>query len=229
MNFISVFFKKIGNIFYKISLSINSHKETYSIQSKRVEPWFKVDGDHTLRLNYKLDDNSIVFDLGGYKGEWANNIHCKYGCNVIIFEPINKYYDLIKNKFSHNKKIQLFKAGLGARNEKVLMSVAAESTSQFKVNENSTEVDIYSISDFFNNKNISRVDLMKINIEGGEYELLENMVELGLVNKIQNIQVQFHDFIPNAEVRMKKIQSQLAKTHKLTYQYEFVWENWTLK
>ena len=54
------------------------------------------------------------------------------------------------------------------------------------------------------------------------------MIETGFVNQIDNIQVQFHDFIPNAEERMQKIQKHLEKTHRLTYQYLFVWENWNL-
>ena len=46
---------------------------------------------------------------------------------------------------------------------------------------------------------------------------------------IANIQVQFHDFVLDAESRMKSIQADLRKTHELTYQYDFVWENWKLK
>ena len=70
---------------------------------------------------------------------------------------------------------------------------------------------------------------MKINIEGGEYDLLEHFLESGFIKNINNIQIQFHDFIPNAEERMKKIQYELEKTHSLTYQYPFVWENWQRK
>lgn len=70
---------------------------------------------------------------------------------------------------------------------------------------------------------------MKINIEGGEYELIEHFIESEFVKEIRDIQVQFHDFIPDAGVRMKKIQEELKNTHFLTYQYEFVWENWRRK
>ena len=77
--------------------------------------------------------------------------------------------------------------------------------------------------------NIERIDLMKINIEGGEYDLLEHLIKTGWIDKIINIQVQFHDFVENAEARMLAIQNDLAKTHELTYQYKFVWENWRLK
>ena len=69
---------------------------------------------------------------------------------------------------------------------------------------------------------------MKVNIEGGEYDLLEGLIENGLTARIRNIQVQFHDFVPNAYERMKNIQLSLSKTHKITYQFEFVWENWEL-
>jgi hypothetical protein len=70
------------------------------------------------------------------------------------------------------------------------------------------------------------IDLLKINIEGGEYELLEHIIEKTLQNKIRNIQVQFHTWIENCEDRRKNIQDILRKTHKLTYNYDFVWENW---
>ena len=70
--------------------------------------------------------------------------------------------------------------------------------------------------------------MIKINIEGSEYDLLEHLIETYFIANIGNIQVQFHNFIDNAKERMRNIQTNLAKTHKLTYQYEFVWENWKL-
>ena len=40
-----------------------------------------------------------------------------------------------------------------------------------------------------------KIDLLKINIEGGEYEVLENLIENDLIKNIDNIQIQFHDFV----------------------------------
>jgi hypothetical protein len=37
------------------------------------------------------------------------------------------------------------------------------------------------------------------------------------------------EVVDHAFDRMRAIQEQLAITHQLTYQYEFVWENWRLK
>ena len=67
---------------------------------------------------------------------------------------------------------------------------------------------------------------MKINIEGGEYELLDRLLDTGLINIIDNLQVQFHDHVDGAIGRMQRIQSRLGTKFNLTYQVPFVWENW---
>ncbi|MEM7512644.1 MAG: FkbM family methyltransferase, partial [Bacteroidota bacterium] len=88
------------------------------------------------------------------------------------------------------------------------------------------EVRLIAFPEAINELGSNHIDLIKINIEGGEFELLEAIIDAGWVDKIDNIQVQFHDFVPNARERMMEIQKKLSFTHELTYQYDFVWENW---
>ena len=40
------------------------------------------------------------------------------------------------------------------------------------------------------------------------------------------LQIQFHNFIPNAEKLREDIREDFSKTHHLTYDYYFIWENW---
>jgi cell wall assembly regulator SMI1 len=91
------------------------------------------------------------------------------------------------------------------------------------------KVKLVCLADFVSENRIRHIDLMKVNIEGGEYDLLEHVIATGLIHRVENIQVQFHDFFPDAVRRMAKIHDELTKTHYLTYQYRFVWENWRLK
>ena len=76
---------------------------------------------------------------------------------------------------------------------------------------------------------IAHIDLMKINIEGAEYEVLQHLIDSGLIGRITNVQVQFHDCVPFARARRASIRRQLEHTHELTYDFSFVWENWRLK
>lgn len=189
----------------------------------------EINGDKTLRLNYALNKESLVFDLGGYEGQWSSDIFSKYQCNIWIFEPFQKYAQNIIKRFEQNEKIKVFEFGLGERDNTLKIFVNDDATSTFRKSGEGYDIKLISAADFINSKGVKYIDLMKINIEGGEYELLESLIDKGFINNIGNIQVQFHDFVPNAKERMQKIQSSLMKTHKITYEYEFVWENWALK
>ena len=103
------------------------------------------------------------------------------------------------------------------------------SSSLFSHGENFTEIQLKSVVEFMETEKIENIDLIKINIEGGEFEFFEKILSSNLALKFDNIQVQFHDFVPDSDSRMKQIQNELSKTHFLTYQFEYVWENWKRK
>ena len=198
-------------------------------QKKRVIPWFKDQGDTTLRLNYDLDETSLVFDLGGYKGQWTSDIVAMYCCKIHVFEPVIGFAEQIEKRFYKNPNILVHRLGLSNKTKSVKIAVSEDGSSIFKHGNDLREIRLVLAYDFLKDKGISKIDLMKINIEGGEYDLLDHLIDSGLIRRIKNIQVQFHDFVPNAEKRMAGIQAGLEKTHMLTYQYPFVWENWRIK
>lgn len=196
---------------------------------KRTIPWFVINGDRTFRLNYDLNENSIVFDLGGYEGQWASDIFSKYCCYVHIFEPVKKFSNSIKKRFINNSKIIVHQFGLSEENKVAKIAVDKNSSSVFKKGCALENITLFKAIDFMQKNNIYNIDLMKINIEGGEYDLLDHLILTDFIKNIKNIQIQFHDFVANSEQRMLIIQNNLTKSHNLTYQYPFVWENWKIK
>jgi len=196
-----------------------------SEKEKRVMPWFKINGDETLRVEYDLSERSIVFDMGGYEGKWAKDIFARYACRIYIFEPVPEYYTRIRDRFMKNNKVSVFDYGLDKENRSIELALLGDGTSMFKKGSRQIRIKLVRAEDFMNEHRIDHIDLMKINIEGGEYDLLEHLIGSGFAGKINDIQVQFHDFVPRAEERMRNIQSKLLENHYLTYQYAFVWEN----
>lgn len=222
--------KKIINKLYnttsKIIRRLVGKKNPAEIQFDRVKPWTQINGDKTLRLEYPLDATSTVVDVGGFEGQWASDIYAKYCCKIFIFEPVQNFADQIKKRFILNKNIVCYDIGLSNKNIEIEISLSGDKSSLFKTDSGMEKIKIVNTSEFLTTNKISIIDLMKMNIEGAEYDLLENIIDSGFVKNINNIQIQFHDFVPNANERKAKIQDQLSKTHHLTYQYEFVWENW---
>jgi FkbM family methyltransferase len=191
--------------------------------------WFNDNGDNTLRLDYDLNDNSIVFDLGGYHGGWAKNIIDIYNCNIYIFEPFINYFNLIKDKFNSNDKVKIYNFGLSNKTSEELLYISEDGSSIFQKNNNAIKINLVDINNFLQEEKLTQIDLIKINIEGSEYDVLEQLIQSDYINNIKNIQVQFHKFVENAENRRNEIRKKLSETHYETYCYEFVWENWRLK
>lgn len=218
--------RTLKNKFFKRKKAEN--KPLYTID-KNIDKWIEAKGDETLRLDYDLREDSVVFDVGGYHGDWATDIFCKYGCFVHIFEPVQKFVDIIQTRFSNNNKIFLHHYGMGAKDESIEITIDEDASSIIKSSENTEKIKLINAIKVFKDFNIEHIDLMKINIEGGEYDLLEYFIRTDLISKIHTIQVQFHEFVPDAVNKMKSIQQKLSETHELTYQFEFIWENWRIK
>jgi len=214
---------------YGIIILYNKLKQSKYVRKQNIEVqrWFNDNGDETLRLNYEqLDSNSIVFDLGGYKGDFASDIFSKYCCNIYIFEPVRQYSTNIINRFNKNLKIKIFSFGLGAKRETLSISINKDASSIYNSSYKKEIIEIFPFKEFIFNNHIEYINLLKINIEGGEYDLINHILETNLISCIENIQIQFHIFIPNAETLRKSIHEKLKLTHYLTYNYNFVWENW---
>ena len=191
-----------------------------------VQKWFSHDGDNTHRMNYDLNENSVVLDLGGFHGEWANKIWHKYNCFIYVFEPIPNLYEYINERFKDNEKIKVFNFGISDVDKTIGITLNNDGSSFYLEGQDKVECSVKSVYKFFVENNIKKVDLMKINIEGDEYPVMKSLLDTGLIDRIDNIQVQFHDFIPNCVELRESIHERISKTHELTYNYEFVWENW---
>ena len=196
-----------------------------------VRKWHADGGDYAFRFNYDLSDQSIVLDLGGYEGQWASDLFARYQCPIFIFEPVAAFANRIRDRFAKNKTIQVHQYGLGDVSRSEEISIAGDGSSVFGKSRNKETIEIVDVTEWIES-NLSTdqsIDLMKINVEGCEYEILDRLIKTHLVNRIKNIQVQFHQVMPDSAARMERIQSQLIKTHTPTYQYTFVWENWKHK
>ncbi len=171
-----------------------------------------------LRYEYNLQPDSNVIDLGAYQGEWANEIHARYKCHLVVVEPT----EYIRG-FQHGRIIN---KAAGTHNGKISFGGRCYYTSIFEPGDHEYEcIDINPLLESF-----TEIDLLKINIEGAEYDVLQHIIGADLNSRIKNVQVQFHQIegVPY-KLWYDEIAKQLSLTHKLTWHYPFCWENWQLK
>lgn len=177
-----------------------------------------------LRYEYPLTPDSIVWDCGGYHGTFAEIIYTKYRCNVVVFEPIPEHAEIISKRFEGNTKIKVIRAAVAGKTEIGQVFIQGDSSGRFATGAY-RDVPFINICHLITGK----VDLLKLNIENGEYDVLERIISNEMAPMFHNIQVQFHTGIPDFEKRHANILEKLLVTHDLTFDAPFCWEGFSLK
>ncbi len=224
--------KKIIKRYSKLYTLLKSIKKYlrifYNKKAFGTYMWNLRKGDDKLSLDYPLNNDSIFFDVGGYTGEFTEKIINKFNCYSYIFEPSNEFFKIIEKKFNNKPNIFMINSALSDYSGISHLGGGGTGSSIVKKGGNE-EVSVISFKDFIDENKITNIDYLKLNIEGSEYELLEHIIEIGFIKNINHIQVQFHNFVPDAGKKRKNLRTKLKKTHGIVFNFPFVWERWDLK
>lgn len=168
-----------------------------------------------LRYEYDLSPGDTVIDCGAYSGEWAEAIFSRYGCKVICIEPGPWIVGFSRGQVI-NKAAATYDGVMKFGGNAYYTSAHEELTHEYPC------FDFNALL-----KEQGEIALLKMNVEGAEYDLLDHVIGAGLHTAIRNLQVQFHQIEGEPyHDRYEAIQMEMAKTHRLTFCYPFVWENW---
>lgn len=141
----------------------------------------------------QLDETAVVFEVGSFKGRWALQICEKYNPFMYCFEP-QEWACRVTRDVLKNFNARMFNFGLGASN--AMAPMAEFGTDGAKIAPDGVEGEyIISIRDISQvliqiGVGINEIDLMLVNIEGGEYELLPYMFRQEIFPEV--LMVQFH-------------------------------------
>ena len=189
---------------------------------------FYRNGGNELLFDVPVSTGSLVIDAGGYKGEWTATMIARYGCRSEVFEPVPSYADHCKLLFGRNTLVRVHAAALGGSSRITKFSFAANGTSEFITTEstNIVEAPVVDVSQVFDQLGGEPVACLKLNIEGGEYEVLERLLDMKHIIRCKSLLIQFHHQPEGWEQRGKAIEARLQATHAREWCYPMVWEKW---
>jgi FkbM family methyltransferase len=160
---------------------------------------------------------SIVFDVGANIGEYtAAILHNIDGAQIYSFEPNPNTYVSLKNLLGNHLAVRLFEFGLSSQNFIGQMSefVANDPSSSIVDQQSSTSVpaEFRNIKDVIVELGISRVDFLKIDTEGMDYEIL-----LSAKSLIPTIRIIQFEISPKSITRcsLRMFFELLHETHEL--------------
>lgn len=171
-----------------------------------------------------LGPNDIAIDCGAHAG-WVSLKMAERGATVYAFEPNPTMFAILQDRFRHNPRVTCLNKAVWDRNGTMRLYLYPGSDTD-PVNH------AYASSIFGNNPIIDpnlyvdvvvidltefirslgrRVKLLKIDIEGAEFELLDKIIRMDLHTVIDRIVVETHEWLfPESEQKLTLIKEQMA-------------------
>ncbi len=194
-----------------------------------IGDFYRNGGQEQLYQNLPITPDDLVIDGGGYQGEWTDEMLCRYGCRSILFEPVPSFAESLRKRYAQNSRVEVREAALSNKTGHTRITFSMDGSSIFASPGDDTTFDIglLDVSAFLRDRGIEEIACLKLNIEGGEYDVLEQLISQSLLGTVRCLLVQFHVIDSQSERRRASIQKALAKTHKCQFDYPLVWECWT--
>ena len=149
-----------------------------------------------------INNNSIILDIGANIGDVTDVIMKNYNPNIFCYEPNISCYNYMLKRFKKNSKIKIFNVAVSNFSGKTFLYFHNKSTNISEFNERSSlkkekdgldinkkiEVNCINIKEILEKHN--QIDLIKIDIEGSEYEVMPEIIKNK--NKIKMVLCETH-------------------------------------
>lgn len=196
--------------------------------------------DPDILVDVDLPPDAVVIDVGAYVGEWSERILQRVdargteGVQVHAFEPEPHAVKQLEANVGDDPRVQVHRFGLAGGDRTERLSIGGPGSSVFVDPTapgflGAAEVELRDVDAVLASLAPAHIDLMKINIEGGEFELIDRLHATGWLPRIGTLIIQFHEFGPDAYRGRRRNRRQLAETHRCTWSYTWVYERWDPK
>lgn len=212
----------LARIFYGLKLLI---LQGYTKETK----WFLYNNEQK-KYKCKLNSGALVLDIGSYKGYYAQKIIKKNpGIQVEMYEPIKEYSDFSRLLLK-DANVNVYPVAVTADGKPVLFFIDGPGTSaRNTVGANFEESVCPSVSIESLIETHGQIDLIKLNIEGAEFEILEQLIKVNKLAFFNSFLIQFHNIEESSASKVEKIRKELTKSHHCVFQVDWKWDLWQIK
>jgi FkbM family methyltransferase len=194
-------------IYFLDYLGLKKGELVYKIKNKKIKVRAKtidksIFTEVALEEKYfpkklKLGKNSVILDLGAHIGIFSVLANLKFPyAKIYSIEPAKDNFRLLSEQTKINQtNIHPFNVAISNKKGKMKLYSGRHSARQSllrKEGDNFDVVETLSLKDFFKEQKIEKCDLLKIDIEGGEYDLFYSTPK-EIFKKIKIIFLETHE------------------------------------
>jgi FkbM family methyltransferase len=185
-------------------------------------------------VEFPLDENSVVLDIGGYKGRWSKEIAQRYpGTRIFVFEPQMWAAKIATAELQEFSNVHIMEFGLGVESGKFEMEEFETDGASFVLGrsqrQQSGEGVLQDIAHWLYENNVPEIDLIMMNIEGYEFKLIPYMLEKGILQKVKYFMCQFHPHGYEQEEEYEVLRKRIGEVMDVHFDYGIVLMCWKQK
>lgn len=180
----------------------------------------------------KIDSEGTVLDIGCFKGEFTKKLlRQNPWLKVEMFEPYGPYVKKAMQKVKQGTNVKVHQLAVTGDGRQQVFTAMGLRTKQVLLGSdeltNTFHADSIEMSELILSR--SPISLLKINIEGMEYECFESIAGTQLLQSVKMILIQFHNFSEDHPQRRSGVQALFANTHSPIFIHDWKWELWELQ
>lgn len=170
------------------------------------------DNYHILQSNLEFSPGDIILDLGANEGMFSCMMAALFPqTRILSFEPVSRTFETLRKNTAPYSNIEIFNIGVGGPgHESATINISKEcsggssSVCTFVPSDMIQEtISLTSLDAIFMLHNIAHCRLLKIDVEGMEYEILYGTDVLSLVDYVVaefhvNNRIQYMSYRPDA-------------------------------
>ena len=160
--------------------------------------WFKdeirkefIDRGGQYQVEFKVEDRDIVFDFGASIGPFTYQIKNQNPSKVVCIEPSSTLIStLIDNCQTTKLNCEIFKVGVGSTSGEEVLH--AYDVKEGEIKEILGKFPTLTFMDIVKNANVDKIDFLKTDCEGGEYNIFNDSNFWWIKENVKKIVGEWH-------------------------------------
>lgn len=207
---------KIPQTFFDQFIKLEKYQRIFDWGEIAENPWFLetvteeifVREDYTKK--FPVDQDDVVLDIGASVGPFTFSILDKQPKHVYCFEPKSSLFETMKKNIGHHENVTLINKGIhnvdGQTEFKGLyFSDVVETHSR------TATADAITFDTFLQEYNVTQIDFMKIDCEGGEYDIFTPERLPWIKQNVKKIVGEWHLSTPELKEKFRQFRDTYLK------------------
>ena len=167
--------------------------------------------DNIYQKFFEVENNDLVVDIGSSVGPFTYSIKDKNPKHVYCFEPHKELFKTLSKNVSC-EKVTCFNKGIGPSDSThTSRGLFNETTMECFAEKNERSFDSIKFSTFIKDNNIQTIDFMKIDCEGGEYDVFNEENFAWIAKNVKKVAGEWHLNTPELKDKFRKFRDTYLK------------------